>query len=652
MCGVAGIFHYAELGRSPDRDALVRMTRALRHRGPDDEGIHIDGPLGLGHRRLSIVDLSPTGKQPMVADDDAAISYNGEAYNHARFRPRLEARGVRFRGTSDTETILHLLRLEGPGALADVAGIFAFAFWDARRRRLILARDPLGVKQLYYHDDGKRIVFASEIKALLCHPGVLREIDPDGVNDYLHFHTPLFERTFFRGVRQLRAGEFLEVSAQGVFARAYWQVDGFEPDETHAESRVRQLEELLAEVVSEQLMSDVPVGAFFSGGIDSTAVAAFAQETGRSIRCFGVHFTGQGVIDERPYQEAAAKALGVTLDLTTFDGAGFEDDFSKLLYAQDQPVVGAAMLPMYYVSKLASEHVKVCLGGQAADEIFGGYARHALVQPARVLASWFDGRKPASHAPKGEAIPPNGDARVGGNLAKQLFDWKNARRLVQRAPHWMDWRARYFEHFAKVPAADWAGVLGESRLFSRAAAFEAFCDGVASSSAREPVDKVFHWEMRTYLTALFQQDDRMSMAHSLESRVPLADPRMVRFAFHTPATMKLRAGATKWILRQAVASRIPEVVLNRRKVGFDTPAEAWMRGPHKDFVRDLLLSTRARQRGWTVAREVEGWLDHPERPYWFDVIWKLSCIEGWARLFVDGEGRTEQAVEGAHVATA
>ncbi len=633
MCGVAGVFHYAEPEREVDRDALTRMTRTLRHRGPDDEGFFVSGPVGLGHRRLSILDLSPTGRQPMLSADGCAIAYNGESYNHATFRPRLEAKGVRFAGTSDTETLLHLVRLYGPGALTEVAGIFAFAFWDARHRRLLLARDPLGVKQLYFHDDGRRIVFASEIKALFEHPGVPREIDPAGVNEYLHFHTPLFERTCFRGIRQLRSGEYLEVGRHGARPRTYWQVDGFEPDESSPEARVRQLRELLGQVVHEQLMSDVPVGAFFSGGIDSTAVAAFAKDTEKSIRCFGVHFTGQGVIDERPFQEAAAKALGLPLDLITFDGARFPDDLRRLLYFQDQPLVGAAMLPMYYVSQLAARHVKVCLGGQAADEVFGGYARHALVQPMRVLGSWLRGREPA---PKAQT---NGSsARVGGNLGKQLVDPQNLRRLLARVPHLASWRARYFDHFAKVPASAWRGVL-PGELFSRPAAFDTFVQGVEGSAAREPVDKVFHWEMRTYLTGLFQQDDRMSMAHSLESRVPLADPRVVRFALHTPADMKLRAGATKWVLRKAVADRIPAEVLNRRKVGFDTPAEAWMRGPHQGFVRDLLLSTRARQRGWTEPREVEAWLAHPERPYWFDVVWKLVCLEAWATLFLDGEAR-------------
>ena len=631
MCGVTGIFHYASPERPVDRDELTRMTRALAHRGPDEEGFFVDRGLGLGHRRLSIVDLSPTGRQPMMAPDGSVLSYNGEAYNHRAFRPRLEARGARFAGSADTETLLHLLRLEGPRALSDVAGIFGIAFWDARRRRLVLARDPLGVKQIYYHDDGRRVVFASEIKALLECAGVERAVDPTAVNEYLHFHAPLFERTFFRGIRQVCAGEYVEWNEAGPWTRTYWQIDGFSPDGTDPEARVAELEQKLEEVVGDQLMSDVPVGAFFSGGIDSTAVAAYAKDAGRSLPCFGVHFTGQGVVDERPFQEAAAKALGLELELVTFDGRDFPTDIARLMYFQDQPVIGAAIFPMFHVAGLAARRVKVCLGGQAADEIFGGYARYALADPARVLGSWFQGRR-AVHGGPGE-----GGSRVGGNLAKQLVDGRNLRRLATALPTAMDWKSRYFGHFAKVPASAWSALLEGDGWFDRPRAFEQFSSGVEAAAASDPVSRILHWEMRTYLAALFQQDDRMTMAHSLESRVPLADPRLVRFAMHTPPELKLRGGATKWILRQAVANRIPADVLNRRKAGFDTPAEAWMRDEHRGFVRDTLLSKRARERGIVNPAAVDRLIDDVRRPYWFDLVWKLFCIEVWARVFLDGE---------------
>jgi asparagine synthase (glutamine-hydrolysing) len=631
MCGIAGIFHYRDEHRQADLATLQRMTRSIAHRGPDDEGFFASGPLGLANRRLAIVDVSPAGHQPMKSDDGAAcLTYNGEFYNHQSFRPKLLARGVRFRGSSDTETLLYALSTYGPGVLTDVAGIFGVAFWDARHRRLILARDPLGVKQLYYHDDGHRIVFASEIKALLQCADVPREIDPEAVNEYIHFHTTLFDRTFFRHIKQVRAGEYLEVGRFGLRRKIYWETDGFQPRDEDAGKSVEVLRDLLETVVGEQLMSDVPVGAFFSGGIDSSAVAAFAIRSGHRPKLFGVHFSNQHIIDERPYQESAAAALGLDLHLTTVDGHDFPDEFLKLAYYQDQPVIGPALIPMYHVSRLAAGHVKVCLGGQAADEVFGGYARYALVHPAQVFSSWFSGQKAAVSEP---ASNP-----VGHNLMKQVLDLQNIRRLARLGVG--GWQERYFDNFAKVPQSVWRTVLPSPEFVSRKRARNAFRDGVARSPAQDPGDKILHWDMQTYLTGLFQQDDRMSMANSLESRVPIADPRVVRFALHTRFDLKLRGGATKWVLRRAVSDVIPSAVLGRRKVGFDTPAESWMRDRHPDFVRELLLSKAARERGLYNAFAVKALLGAPRTPYWFDLVWKIASIEAWASTFLDSAGVT------------
>ena len=642
MCGVAGFFHYADAARPVDREQLLRMTRRLAHRGPDDEGLYVDGPLGLGHRRLSIVDLTTSGRQPMRTENGHfAISYNGEIYNHRAFRPKLESRGHRFSGTSDTETLLLALAEYGPRILSDAAGIFAFAFWDRRARRLILARDPLGVKQLYYHDDGTRVVFASEIKALLEAADVPRELDPQGLNEYLHFHTPLFERTFFRDIRQVRAGEFIEIDPRGLRRRRYAETDGFQPRHETAAESVRELQSLLRSVIAEQLMSDVPVGAFFSGGIDSTAIASFARQSGRAMKCFGIHFSGQNVIDERPFQESAARALGLELELTTVDERSFPDDLMRLTWFQDQPVIGAALIPMYHVSRLAARHVKVCLGGQGADEIFGGYARYALVSPARVLSSWFSRHagRPAGgdHKRPGGAFPPVAphEPSVGGNLMKQLFDARNIRRLLRRIDPTESWSGRYFENFAQVSEAEWRRIVPDPAVVSRKNARATFDAAISRSPALSHGDKILHWDIQTYLTGLFHQDDRMSMANGLESRVPMADPRVVRFALHTDFDLKLRGGATKWVLRQAVADVVPEAVLNRRKVGFDTPAETWMRGPHRGFLRELLLSSAAKTRGYWDPAAVERALDATSSPYWFDIVWKLASIEAWAVNFLD-----------------
>jgi asparagine synthase (glutamine-hydrolysing) len=622
MCGIAGIFHYRDRDRVVDEAKLRAMTASLTHRGPDDEGFLLAGNVGLGHRRLTIVDLTATGHQPMATNDRSCwITYNGEFYNHQVFRKRLEQRGVRFRGTSDTETLLNVVAELGPDALAETAGIFAFAFWNERDRTLTLARDPLGVKQLYIYDDGETLMFASEMKALIV-GGAPRAIDPAAVNQYLHFHTPLFERTFFKDIRQLLPGEILVASQEQQTRRRYWQITEFERENDEG-TQARELEELLQTVVAEQLMADVPVGSFFSGGIDSTAAAEFARRAGKKPTCFGVHFSDQGVIDERPFQESAARALGLDLELITVDGRAFPEDFMRLMYFQDQPVIGPAMIPMYHVSRLAARKVKVCLGGQGADEIFGGYARYALSSPGAVLGNWL--RRTGGGASGGH---------VGGNLKKQLLTWRNLRRLARIAIGGGDWKQRYFENFAVVPQSQWKAVFADESLVSRSACREIFHDTVNASPARHPGDKVMHWDAQTYLPGLFQQDDRMSMANSLESRVPLADPRVVRFAFRLDFDLKFRGGASKWILRQALAGVIPDEVLNRRKVGFDTPVRRWINELHPDFKRDLLTSQAARDRGLWDRRGVDRLLDARDARS-FDVLWKVMSIEAWARQFLD-----------------
>lgn len=635
MCGVAGTFNYRSNDRPVSADLLNEMSRRLIHRGPDDMGVYIDGPIGFAHRRLSIIDLSPTGHQPMQTPDGrACVCYNGEIYNHTELRDSLRNHEISFRGASDTETLLELLRHRGIDAIKQLIGIFGFAYWDAVHRRLTLARDPLGVKQMYLYDDGSTVFFASEIKALLAVPHLQRQVDPEAVNEYLHFHTALFERTFFRHVRQVKAGEYLTIDSAGVRSTQYWSITDFSDRPDLAEQQVMDLRHLLGDVIGQQLMSDVPVGTFFSGGIDSTAVAAFATRAGQRPLCFGVHFSGQGVIDERPYQEAAAAALGVELQLVTLDGKSFPDDMARLLYLQDQPVLGAAMFPMDRVSRLASRSVKVCLGGQGADEVFAGYGRHALVEPWRgVMALLQRTRSTEQNQGSTPSVMP---VARSGNIWKQLADRKTLKRLGVIGPDLISWRARYFRQFARVPEQKWLSLIDAREFVSREAARTTFKDAIARSAAQTPLKKVLHWEMQTYLTGLFHQDDRLSMGWSLESRVPLADPRVVSFGFRTPSSLKIRDGSSKWLLRQSLKGVIPDWVLTRRKVGFDTPAERWMRTDHAEFVRETLLSSAARSRGWWNPKAVEVHLNATSSTDWFDVTWKLLCIETWAQYVLDG----------------
>ncbi len=623
MCGVVGVFHYRDASASPDMGLVRLMSDTLSHRGPDGEGFFSEDGVGLGHRRLAIVDLTETGRQPMLSvDGRLAMSYNGELYNHAELRPGLQSRGVHFRGTSDTETLIEAIAHDGPGVLARCAGIFSLACYFRKERRLLLARDHVGVKQLYFHDDGARIIFASEIKALLRDPSVSRSLDREAINEYLHFHTPLFDRTFFAGIRQLEPGQWLEVDSAGLKFHRYWEIPDRSPAAGDAAAFEAGLLERLPGVVGDQLMSDVPVGVFFSGGIDSSAVAAFGKRRLPSLRGFGIHFSHEGVVDERPFQESAAKALGLSLDLVTVGPSGFPEEFPRLLRQQDQPVIGTAIVPMFHVSRLAREQVTVCLGGQAADELFGGYARYAVCQS---LGAALRGGASSSGGSGG---------RVGGNLFKQLRSARNLGRLARSLSRGADWRGRYFDVVAVVPEDTWHSVLDPS-LADRGRAEGQFRDGTKGPASADPPNAAMRWDARTYLPGLFQQDDRMSMANSLESRVPFADPRLVEFAFSIPSSLKIKNGSSKWILRRVLRDVLPEDVLNRRKAGFDNPVEQWVRGPHRGFLGEILMSKAARERGLFNPRGVEAWLNTDARPYWFDVAFKLLSIEVWAREFLD-----------------
>ena len=626
MGGIAGIYHYAEPDRAIDRGLLERMTRTLAHRGPDDEGFYVRGNLGFGHRRLSIVDRSLTGAQPMSSEDGScSITYDGEFYNHASFREQLRARGHRFRGTSDTEILLHLMKESGPDALSEVAGIFGFAFWDSRSRRLTLARDPLGVKQVYYHDDGRRIVFASEIKGLLQCPDVRREPDLEGINQYLYFDSTLFERTFFRDIRQLRAGEYLEVGPYGARLHSYWAVDDFTRLTEAPEQIAQDLRDQLAEVVKDQLMADVPVGIFFNGGIESSALAAYAVRHGKSPLCFGVQFTGQGIPDERPYQEAAARALGLELQLITMDGSTFPDDLRRLMYHQDEPVFGAAMFPKFYVSQLASRNVKVCLGDHAADEIFGGNAYYAQTRSN------------------------NRSAEIGGIFPRQFGNSHRTYRLVNNTGNPVNWEERLFENITKVSEESLAQVFQSPVFYSRERCRQLFHETLNRSPAKDTVDKMMEWTIQTYLPGLFHQNDRMSMAAGLESRVPFADPRLVQFAIRAGFDLKFRGGDNTGILRQAVSDVLPPSVQSGGKVSLDAPAELWMKGQHSDFLRDVLQSKRASERGFWNCQAIDNLLSHNKTTGWFDVVWKVLSIETWASIFLDGSSDGASLSNAAYV---
>lgn len=636
MCGIAGILYFDS--QTPvDPRVLQRMTRVLRHRGPDDEGYHFGPGIGLGNRRLSIVDVEG-GHQPMANEDGSLwITLNGEIYNHADFRDWLANRGHRFQTRADTEVVLHLYEEYGSECPRRLNGIFGFALWDEPRRRLLLARDHLGVKPLYYYSDGRLLLFASEIKALLEFPGFASQLDEQAVAEYFHFGTPWGPRTFFRGVRLLEPGHILIAEKGELHEKCYWNVD-YSPDRraklSHEGTALEELRSLLEGAVKGQLMSDVPVGCFLSGGIDSSVLTVLAsRHYSEKLHVFSAAFDPGSLYDETPYAATVAKQAGAEHHSIYLEPDEFRSVLPRLIWHLDEPRIGASIFPQFYVSRLARQHVKVCLGGQGGDELFGGYARYALAEPWKNAARFAWSR----------LRPRRSSSAVAANVHKQ-FDTGVAWWLLR---HWgslfKSWQQRYLDQFLWMSPSTRGQVLAPGFLESigQHRALDSIDEIMAHCRFPDPFSKTSYLETKTYLNGLLILEDRMSMANSLESRVPLLDYRLAELALHLPAEFKVRGLTSKYLFKKSVENWLPPDILNKRKLGFPVPIGPWFKNSLKSWVKEVLLDPKSLQRGYLQRRGVEALLDRKllryDR-YWERVVWGLLNFELWHRIFIDKPG--------------
>jgi len=630
MCGICGI-----LQRDPaepvDAARLRRMTETLRHRGPDGEGVHVDGPLGLGHRRLSIIDLSDAGRQPMSTPDGRLwIILNGEIYNYKELRADLETRGHAFQSQSDTEVLLRLYLDEGPDCLKKLIGMFAFAVWDTSARRLFLARDHFGIKPLYYTATPSAFSFASEIKALVGANGIRAELDPASFADYVTFQFTLGEKTLFRGVRKLMPGHFLTIEpGSDPVIRKYWDFS-FEIDTRHSEADFQQrLRELLEDSVRLQLRADVPVGAHLSGGLDSTTVTALAAATGvRPFHTFSGGFADGPEFDETRYARLASAAAGSVHHEVFPTARDFVEWMPKLAYSMDEPAAGPGLFPQFAVSRLAAANVKVVMGGQGGDEIFGGYTRYLVAYLEACVKGGIEGSQEKDHryVVTFESILPNLQQLRGYEpmlrhfMAEGVFDSPERRyfRLIDRS--------------AEVRGALDAGAWSQAGGYSPFASFHEIFD---AQECHALINKMTRFDLKTLLPALLQVEDRTSMAVSLESRVPLLDHRIVELVASMPPMVKFKGGRSKHVFREVVADLVPAEIYHRRdKMGFPVPLNRWYHEePVRGFVRDVLLGSAARTRGLITPGLVEAMLDG-ERQYGRG-LWGLLNLELWAQTFLD-----------------
>jgi asparagine synthase (glutamine-hydrolysing) len=634
MCGIAGIINLDD--HPIDETRLCIMRDTLHHRGPDGEGLWVEGPVGLGHRRLSIVDIAG-GKQPMTVDGNSWLIFNGEIYNHAELKADLEAAGHRYRTRSDTETILHVYKDAGERCVEQLQGMFAFAIWNRQKQQLLLARDRLGIKPLYYAITERHLLFASEIKAIIASGYVRPAFNEKILPEYLATGFVSGEETFFRGIRKLLPGRTLTWSRNGrIRETRYWQI----PDEARQDRRSlreqgEELRERLSSAVRSHLMSDVPLGLFLSGGIDSTGLGGLMASMIREpIKTFSVGFPEREG-NELAYARMAARSIRSDHHEIIITGEHFFRELPRLVWQEDEPIAFPSSVPLYFVSALAREHVKVVLTGEGADELFGGYNRYRVTEWNHRLGSAY-----------GRIVPSM--LRSAVSRAVGALPWP-ARRYLGRTFLAVDsdTRSLFFENFAFFDRS------ARERILTGSESHDPFKEAMHcfNSTSGTLLDRMTRADMHTYLVELLMKQDQMSMAASVESRVPFLDHKLVEHVAGLPAISKVRGWQTKLVLREALRDLIPAAIRTRRKMGFPVPVGSWLKGSFGAIVDEFVTGPRATARCLFDAEFVRALVaEHRRGPVPRGAqLWQLINLEIWQRIFIDGEDPAKVMASVRHV---
>ncbi len=620
-----------------DESLVARMRDVITHRGPDDVGIFIDGNVGLGHRRLSIVDVA-SGHQPMTNEDNSLqITYNGEIYNHADYRDDLESRGHVYRTHCDTETILHLYEDYGDGCVNYLRGMFAFAIWDGKKRELFIARDRLGVKPLYYvHTDDGSLYFGSEIKTLFEAGAIKPEINFPALPDYLANHATSGEETLYRGVKRLLPGHTLLWRDGKLEIKKYWDVSFSKAVDNGRSDKdyIAEWYELFRMSVRLRLMADVPLGMFLSGGIDSSAIAAvMSGMVDEPIKTFSVAFAEREA-NELAYARIVAEAYKTNHHEVVVSPDEFFSALPRLVWHEDEPLAHPSSVALYFVSLLASQHVKVVLTGEGSDELLAGYGRYRKTILNLSLGKFYHSLAPSILR---DAVHGGVKGLPTSNVRQKLL-----RSFLSVAP---EIESIYFDNFAVFPLAMQSHLLTQEtrEQIGPLDPYGAVREVLSHTDAKSLLDRLLYADIKTYLHELLMKQDQMSMATSVESRVPFLDHKLVEFTCSLPERLKLRGGTTKYILREAMKGVLPEAILSRSKMGFPVPIGAWFRGAYRSVIDEYVLGDRAMSRGLfnadfvrdLVQRHQSGAENHDER------LWALVNFEIWQRQFFDGEAQGE-----------
>jgi asparagine synthase (glutamine-hydrolysing) len=624
MCGICGKLIFDSEGQVP-RSLLKAMADTIRHRGPDDEGFYVSGQVGLGFRRLSIIDLSG-GHQPLSNEDDTIwIIFNGEIYNYQELREYLVAKGHSFKTKTDTEVIVHLYEELGEACVEKLRGMFAFAIWDDHQKVLFLARDRVGIKPLYYWLGKNCLIFASEIKAILADPEVKSEVDPAMIDRFLTFYYLPGEETLFRNIHKLAPGSYLVVRGGKSQIKQYWELN-FSPVKRSLREAETELLALLDESVRLHMISDVPVGFLLSGGVDSTAMLSFAVgKTDHPISSYTLGFSDSGVTDERPYARLAASRYGAEHHEMTISARDFADFLPRYIWHMEEPVCEPPAVALYYVSRLAKDFVKVLISGEGGDEAFGGYQNYRSML-------WLERLKSATG-------PLNGVLSASLSFLNHLF---HSERIKKYAPL-LDtpFKSYYYSrtsspfcyfnlHAEELYSRDFAQSVNKKRSLS------VIQRNLKNGAGTDLINKMLCVDMKTWLPDdLLIKADKMTMANSVELRVPLLDHKVLEFAASLPGNFKVQGFTTKYILKRTLTERIPREILDRRKTGFPVPYASWLRTDLNEWLRGILLDRETLDRGYFQRSAIEKLLSEDSRFGGYSKeLFSLAVLELWHREFL------------------
>ena len=629
MCGIAG--YVTSQPAPPNRATLERMTDSIRHRGPDESGYYQDAQASLGHRRLSIIDLA-TGQQPMANEDGRLrIVYNGEIFNHADLRPELERAGHRYSTRCDTEAILHAYEEYGPACVERFRGMFAFAIWDREARRLFCARDRLGKKPFYYYSDGRLFAFASEIKALLEHPDIPTRFDETTLAEYLAFGYISDQRTLFSGIRKLMPGHWLTLETgekTKLETRQYWEIPAAAEEEARDdEAWIHECRDRLEETVRMRLMSDVPLGMFLSGGLDSSAIAALMRRMSTGpVKTFAVGYR-EAPYSELSYARQVADRIGTEHREVVVGMEDFFNALPRLVWHEDEPIVWPSSVSLYFVSKLAAEDVKVVLTGEGSDELFAGYGRYRhQLWNERWLRRY--------------RIVPGPARRAVRRIVEtsRLLSGATRRKLQHTfIGQGEDLESLYLDNFySAFPAREQASLVLAPH---GASAYENFLRYWNQRGGDPLISRMLFADQKTYMVELLMKQDQMSMATSIESRVPFLDHPFVEFAARVPGRLKLRNGEGKYIVKKAVEDLLPREIVYRRKMGFPTPLRQWLTEPQAEGLFQFLVRSDGFLAEYLDLRYVQSLIERHRTGLddATDRIWRLLNLQIWGDVFMTGK---------------